>query len=208
MALSSYTELKASIADWLVRTDLTAVIDDFIDLTEAEIKRRLEGPNVVREPITLAAAVVNLPATVSQVRSLRMDMSSDQAKIEVVSYEMLTDRRVEYGSAAGRPRFAASLDGQLLLVPTPDQSYTAEIVYYDLITSLDGSNPSNSVLVLAPDAYLFGALMQAAPYLENDARIPTWEGKFEKAITQLEIARERAEFGAGNRPVRLPVVFG
>ena len=32
MALTTYTELKASVADWLNRTDLTNVIPDFISL--------------------------------------------------------------------------------------------------------------------------------------------------------------------------------
>ena len=41
MALSTYTELKASVADWLNRTDLTSVIPDFIALAEAQIERTL-----------------------------------------------------------------------------------------------------------------------------------------------------------------------
>ena len=36
MALSSYSELKSAIANWLNRTDLTdEIADDFIKLTEA-----------------------------------------------------------------------------------------------------------------------------------------------------------------------------
>ena len=37
MALTTYTELKAAIADWLNRSDLTSQIPDFITLAEAEM---------------------------------------------------------------------------------------------------------------------------------------------------------------------------
>jgi hypothetical protein len=35
MAISTYSELQASIADWLNRTDLAAAFKDFIALAEA-----------------------------------------------------------------------------------------------------------------------------------------------------------------------------
>ena len=36
MALDNYTNLIASIADWVNRSDLTAVIPDFVTLAESE----------------------------------------------------------------------------------------------------------------------------------------------------------------------------
>ena len=39
MAITTYAELKSSIANWLNRDDLTAVIPDFIALAEAQIAR-------------------------------------------------------------------------------------------------------------------------------------------------------------------------
>jgi len=42
MAISTYTELKASIANWLNRSDLTSEIaDDFIKLVEADLNAKL-----------------------------------------------------------------------------------------------------------------------------------------------------------------------
>ena len=42
MAISTYTELKASIANWLNRTDLTdEIADDFIKLTESDFNAKL-----------------------------------------------------------------------------------------------------------------------------------------------------------------------
>ena len=39
MAISTYAELKTSIANWLDRSDLTDVIPDFIALAETRHKR-------------------------------------------------------------------------------------------------------------------------------------------------------------------------
>ncbi len=47
MALTTYTELKASIADWLNRTDLTTTIPDFISLAEAQIERTLRTRQMI-----------------------------------------------------------------------------------------------------------------------------------------------------------------
>ena len=41
MALSNYNDLKASIADFLNRDDLTSVIPDFISLAEAQLNREI-----------------------------------------------------------------------------------------------------------------------------------------------------------------------
>ena len=48
MALSNYTELKASIADFLNRDDLTSVIPDFITLAESQINRDIRHMKVKR----------------------------------------------------------------------------------------------------------------------------------------------------------------
>ncbi len=42
MAISTYAELKTSIANWLDREDLTDIIPDFIALAETRHKRELK----------------------------------------------------------------------------------------------------------------------------------------------------------------------
>ena len=80
--------------------------------------------------------------------------------------------------------------------------------YYESLDPLTTTNATNVVLDEAPDAYLFGALLQAEPYLEHDDRIPIWREKFDRAIDQLNDVRDREEYMASLRPIRLPVVFG
>jgi hypothetical protein len=79
------------------------------------------------------------------------------------------------------------------------------MTYFDRLIPLSAANASNVVLAEAPDLYLFGALKEAAPFLEHDERTPLWESKYNTALAQLEAVREREEFGASLRPSRLPV---
>jgi hypothetical protein len=106
------------------------------------------------------------------------------------------------------PRYGAVVDGTLLLVPSPAESYPAEIIYFEALIPLGADVATNSTLDAAPDLYLFGALVEAEPYLEHDERIATWKTKFESALADLNDAREREEYNASLRPIRLPVVFG
>ena len=56
MALTTYTELKASLADWLNRSDLTTTIPDFISLAEAQIERQLRTRQMIVRAIDAFAS--------------------------------------------------------------------------------------------------------------------------------------------------------
>ena len=63
MALSTYTELKSSIANWLNRSDLTTEIqDDFIELTEADFNAKLRIRQMEQnDDVTINAEIVTVP---------------------------------------------------------------------------------------------------------------------------------------------------
>lgn len=113
-----------------------------------------------------------------------------------------------YAGVAGRPIRAAIVGSELLVGPTPDQSYTAEATYFEALQALSGSNATNSIILEAPDIYLWGSLMQAEKYLENDDRVATWKTDFAECVEELNGKRQTEEYSASYRPVRLPVVYG
>jgi hypothetical protein len=97
---------------------------------------------------------------------------------------------------------------EFLFAPAPDQTYTAEVFYFSKLIPLTSGNPTTVLFTEAPDLYLYGGLLQAAPYLENDERIPIWRENFERAIEQLNVVRSNEEHSASTKSVRLPMVFG
>lgn len=209
MPFSSYATLQTTIADWLARTDLTGSIPDMITLAEAEMKRRLRRTST-RSTLSISAESTAMPADVAELRSIWLESTQpvQDKPLRICTPEMFSERRARNQAVTARPTDAMILGGTLYVAPTPDQTYTARIIYFTQITTLSGSVSSNAVLVEAPDAYLYGALLHAEGYLEHDDRIPTFEKKFDDAIDQLNLVREGEEYHASIRDARLPRVFG
>lgn len=203
MALGTYTELRAAIADWLNRDDLTAILPDFVALAEAELRRVLEADELrVYATLTLDSGQVALGTGVRNLESLALTSLATDGRVEIVTPERLFWWRTQYGQAAGLPRFAALVDGDLLLAPTPDTTYSADAVYVAALTPL-ATTPTNWLLTSHPDVYLYGSLVASAPYLRDDERITLWQAKFDAAVAQLRAQRDRAAYGT-NTPVALP----
>ena len=197
MALTTYTELKASIADWLNRTDLTAAIPDFISLAEAQIERTLR----TRQMIVRANASFNVefgatPADFLEVRSFKLSGTNPPTPLSFMTIDALDAESTKF-TASGRPKFFGIVGGQFRLVPTPDSNYATELTYYAKLSKLSASVATNFILSASPDIYLYGALLQAAPYLQDDNRISVWATLYERALNDLQTADDRASTSGG-----------
>jgi len=104
------------------------------------------------------------------------------------------------------PQFYSIIGREMELLPAPDISYTVQMVYYAEIPPLGdgvGQNQTNWLLELYPNVYYYGALMQAAPYLKDDARIAVWSSLYERLADKIEVANGRAQFSGA--PMRMRV---
>lgn len=209
MALTTYGGLKTAIADWLARTDLTSYIPDFVKLAEARIARALRTTTTIGT-MTLNAEKVALAATVAELRSIRLvsGSASQDTPLTIVTPEVLAELRAGGANVTGRPEYAAVVGSQLVLYPTPDASYTAEIIFFEALTALTTDGSTNTVLTNAPDVYLYLSLAAAEPFLKNDERLALWKSQGDEAMNELQIQRQRQEYGASVRRARLPQVFG
>ena len=115
--------------------------------------------------------------------------------------DALDDLARQY-SAASRPRYFGIVGGQIRLVPTPDATYATELVYYAKLTKLSASVATNFLLASSPDIYLYGSLLQAAPYLQDDARIPVWSSLYDRALTDVQTADDRGATTGGAMAAR------
>lgn len=197
MALTTYSELKTSIGDWLNRSDLTSVIPDFISLAEAQIERTLRARQmIVRANASFDAQYGAVPSDFLETKSFKLTSTNPQTPLEFLSIDALDQKAAEY-TASGKPRFFGVVGGQFRIVPTPDSTYTTELTYYAKLTKLSISVSSNWLLTQAPDIYLYGSLLQAAPYLQDDARIQTWATLYERALNDLQTADDRSASSGG-----------
>lgn len=197
MALSTYTELRTSIADWLNRSDLSATIPDFISLAEAQIERTLRTRQmIVRANASLDSQYGAVPTDFLETKSLKLTSTNPQVPLSFMTIDSL-DVEASKFTASGKPKFFGVVGGQFRVVPTPDSTYTAELTYYAKLTKLSSSVSSNWLLASSPDVYLYGSLLQAAPYLQDDARIQTWATLYERALNDLQTSDDRGASSGG-----------
>jgi hypothetical protein len=93
--------------------------------------------------------------------------------------------------------YFALVGNQIEVLPPPDTGYTAELTYVATLAKLSDSNASNWILERHPDVYLYGSLLQAAPYLRDDERVALWTPLYGQAIEDMILQNERAAFSQG-----------
>jgi len=181
--LATYSDLQTSISAWLKRSDLDAYIPDFISLCEAKFNRELRiSAMEQRVTATLDEEYEDLPTDYAEMRSLQITGPYGRP-LQFMPPEDLRRRFPE--GCVGTPVNYTIIGDSLQFGPPPSGSYPLEMVYYTKFEALSDSAPTNWMLTNAPDVYLFGSLLEASPYIKNDARIPVWEAKYGQALNSV-----------------------
>jgi len=192
MALTTYTELKAAVADFLNRSDLTSTIPDFITLAEAEMRRRLR--DMARATATISSEYSEVPTDFGSVVTFDLN-TTPVTPLEYLTPDQFTEDSPYYRST-GQCQYYTIIGGEFRFMPVPSSSYTARLTYWRKITALSSDVASNWVLEDHPDAYLYGSLKASAPYLKDDARTGIWRELFENAMQAIETMTRKDFYGA------------
>lgn len=223
MALTNYGELKASVASWLARSDLTAAVPDFITLAETKIRSE---QNITTEMYSDAnngnafayeSTPMDLPTYVRRLRAVWANTASHKHPIRVTTadeYRSLVGKNLD---ATGVPEIASvflrgsqfgSEGGlRLRLWPKPAESFDLDLQYVRDFAALTNDTDTNTILTYFPGAYLFGALLEAEPFIQHDERLAVWERKYAAAMRALNIEAGQMETGASLKRARLPRSF-
>jgi hypothetical protein len=199
VSITTYDELKSAIADFLNRDDLTSVIPTFISLAEADMNRKVRHWRMEDRAVVVAdARYIALPTNFIEAQRIMLTSPAVQ-RLEMITQGDLMDRR-SVDDTAKRPAYYSIVDGTFELYPQPDQEYNLEIVYYERLDSLSASIATNWMLEYSPDAYLYGSLLHAAPYLGEDQRAQVWASLYKNAIDAINLEDDKAKAsGAGHR---------
>lgn len=203
MALDgTYTGLKATIADYMHRDDLTTQIVDFIALAEARIARELRlRSQVLSTTLTATAGVqaVALPTGWLECENVGI-AGSAPVNLVYANIEYL-DSKYPDGYFTGKPTVYSIEQSNLLLGPTPDIAYVISLLYYKRYDSLSVT-PTNFLLTNHPSIYLFAALAEACVYTQDDDRVTLWEAKYKKEIEEVQTKDEQSQFSGSALRVR------
>ena len=195
MSITNYSDLKATIASYLARSDLTAQIPDFIQLAETRLRRELRIRQMLKVVTTATVAgdgTVELPSDYLQMRDLHLNTNP----IQSIAYQSPSNfYRNTNSTISGTPVQYTVLAQEFQFAPIPDGAYTLQMIYYATPPYLTTSNTSNVFLANCPDLLLYGALGEAEPYLMNDARLQTWAALYDRSLTALIVSDDQGEYG-------------
>tara|TARA_R100000231_G_C5315567_1_gene161837 strand:- start:653 stop:1297 length:645 start_codon:yes stop_codon:yes gene_type:complete len=194
------TTLKQAIQDYVENDETTFVnnLNNFIENTEERILK-LVDLDYFRKNVTASVASGNkflaLPSDYLATFSLSIINSG--------SNEFLLQKDVnflqEYSpdpTVTGLPKYYALFDvDNLILAPTPNQSYTAELHYYYRPQSITSSSSGTSWFgENAPDVLLYGCLVEAYTFMKGEPTIiQLYEKRFTESLTRLKIYAEAVE---------------
>jgi hypothetical protein len=215
VAINTYATLVTAVTEWLGRdqdTTLVARIPDFITLCEAKLNRVLMHPRMEIRSTTTADTsddepeFITLPTDFQSMRRVRLSGVTGKPRLQFMSQTQLEDYRYSTDNVAGQPTYFTIVGSEMELAPTPNENFELEMVYRANISGLTASNTTNWLLTLAPDLYLYGALMESAPYLKNDERVSLWASAFSTSLDQLNTHGHRQSFDSGPSTISLPGV--
>lgn len=198
MAIGNYAQLQTAIGNWLARNDLAATIPDFIRLAESRINRRLRVAQMLTRATTQTVpgdSYILKPADFLEMRNIEVSGSPNMV-LEYAAPAVI-DRKYR-SDLVGRPSAYTILGQEVQLAPVPDAEYVIEMAYYAKVPELEQSN-TNWLIQQAPDIYLYGALIEAKAFIE-DEKFQLWKAAFDEAINDLTRSDKRAKFsGSGLR---------
>jgi hypothetical protein len=194
MSFTTYAELQTSIAGYLARSDLTTQIPDFIRLAETRLRRDLRIRQMLTSTTitcTSGTATVSIPSNFLQVS----DFVVAGNPVQPLAYESpALFSRNSRTMDAGKPKTYTVLASTFKLAPIPDSALTLTLIYSAAPDFLSTSNTSNTFLTVCPDLLLYASLLEAEPYLMNDARLNTWGTMFDRAINGLTASDEQGQY--------------
>lgn len=194
MSFDTYSDLKTSIANYLARSDLTSQIPDFIKFAEMRLRRELRIRQMLSTATltaTAGTATLTIPSDFLQARDFVVNGNPVQP-LNYVSPALYS--RNSRSDVSGKPLDYTILASTFKLAPNPDSAYTLTLTYYAAPAYLSDSNTSNTFLTTCPDLLLYGALIEAEPFLMNDSRINTWGTMFDRSLATLTRSDQEGQY--------------
>ena len=182
----TYDNLIQDVINYMERNDaqFVAQIPSLIGLAEsaiaAELKTYLQM-TVVETTLLENQVILAKPARWRKTVSLK----SNGKPVLMRSQDYIAQYQSE--SDPGVPLYYAEYDyNNWAFAPAPDADYPVEIIYYSEIQPLDTTNQQNLFTREAPQAMLFGTLLQAQGYLKALDKLPVWKSYYTDCLAALK----------------------
>jgi hypothetical protein len=182
----TYNSLVQNIIDYMERddADFIAQIPNLIALAESSIAAELKTYMqliVVETNLATNQTILNKPARWRKTVSMKVNGQPVLLRSQDYVSQYLSE------SSGGKPTYYADYDySNWNFAPAPDMAYPVEIIYYAEIQPLDANNQQNLWTAIAPQAMLYGTLLQAQGYLKALDKLQMWKGYYTDALAALK----------------------
>jgi hypothetical protein len=180
MAISTYAELKTAVANWLDNSQLTSRIPEFITMSESAIGRDVRIRQMEkRATASISTEYADMPTDFILARNIQIN-STGQDRLKYLTPEQMDIYHP--AQTTGQPRVYSIIGTEFQFKPVPDATYEIEIAYFARFSALSGDNDTNWLLTNQPGIYLYGSLVQAAPYVDDDQRTALWASLYNAEV--------------------------
>lgn len=192
MAIADFDQLKEKIKLWAERTDLSDdLIEDFIFMAEADASQLLRVPAMEYEVLlTVTDSRVTIPFDFMSLRRLTWDSGGCNTTLEYLSWDDFV--RID-NEQATQPQYFSRQGPTWYIHGNPGDGTEILCNYYGFIPQLTEDVPDNWLLVVSPQAYLYGSLKYLFEYIMDNERAAYWEAKFMRELEKLQGIADRAE---------------
>ena len=190
--IRTYDGLVAAVQAWLDSGEgaLINSIPNMIAMAEADFQRNIVAPDT-EATVTINPAATTLPTDLASIRSFGLNGNYQHVLTPVTPAEFA--ELPTYIS--GAPYKYVVSNNSLSVWPKPNATYSATLIYQQAIPALSATNQTNWLLTAHPDAYLFGALLQAEFFGWNDTRLSLIQAKLASIIDDINTAGNRKRYG-------------
>lgn len=189
MTLATKAELRADVGNWLNRSsdaDFLARFDSFLALAEGDFGTKLKSKvNERRLTAPLNEQWEANPAGSQAIKSISILSNGayqSSGPLEFLSYQEAI--RLYGSNAAGQVCAYTKVGTQIGFFPAPSttSTITFEIIAYVRPDPLVAEDSDNEILLTYPSIYLYGVLLQAAPYYGREEDLVRWGQLYGQAI--------------------------
>jgi hypothetical protein len=194
-----YQGLKDVIMSWALAGNeptFNAQLPGFIQMAEARFNREIRAQNMIGvSTMTTSLAFPEVPPDWIETIHITDKSRIPGGSVPLKQLTINQQQMALYG--VGTPWGYANTDGGFRLVPAPDGERIYEITYYRSLEPLSDLSPTNWLLFLHPDCYIYGALQYASDFLRNDEDEQKYVALTKDIIDNINARSKDQEFSRG-----------
>ena len=186
--ISDYSTLQTAIGDYLARSDLSGWIPNFIQNCENKLYRELNLRNEETAlSVNVSSGVAAVPADFKALKFAYYNGNTAIPLQWVELDELYRDYPSRSTGATSSPSVISREGSNFVFGPVAaDGTAVLKGLYYAKQDPLRTTDPSWYV-TNAAELLLYGSLLESAPFLKDDTRIPVWRQLYEEAKRTVQL---------------------